>query len=206
MGNNSIGTGRLGMIVNTDIDIDVADRDKLLELIPNTPAMIDDGGRIRKHNTGVYFHEVPINPFNKLCTIDYKQAEEKGLFKLDILNVSIYNNMHSDEELDSLLAMEPMWELLDHREVVENLFHIHNHYDIVKQMRPRSVEQLAAVLAIIRPAKRYLLGKDWDTVFTNVWTKPTDGTYYFKHAHAIAYAMAIVLQLNILVRDSYSQG
>ena len=66
-------------------------------------------------------------------------------------------------------------------------------------MKPTSVEQLAAVLAIIRPAKRGLLGKDWNTVFDTVWQKPTDGTYYFKKAHAISYAMAIVLQLNMLV-------
>jgi hypothetical protein len=44
-----------------------------------------------------------------------------------------------------------------------------------------------------------LLGKDWNTVFATVWDKPTDGTYYFKKAHAISYAMAIVLQLNMLV-------
>lgn len=193
------------MIVNTDIDIDVADRDKLLNLIKNTPAMIDDGGRKRKHNTGVYFHEVPYNPYTGMCTIDYKRAEDTGFFKLDILNVSIYEQVKSDEELDELLAMDTMWELLEHEDVVTQLFHVHNHYDIVSQMKPRSVEQLAAVLAIIRPAKRHLLGKDWDTVFASVWEKPEDGTYYFKHAHAIAYAMAIVLQLNMLVRDSYSR-
>ena len=63
---------------------------------------------------------------------------------------------------------------------------------------PRSVEQLAAVLAVIRPAKRYLLGKDWTTVMTEVWTKPEKDEYYFKKAHAIAYAMAIVVQMNLI--------
>jgi hypothetical protein len=98
-----------------------------------------------------------------------------------------------------------MWELLEHEDIVKELFHIHNHYDIVQTMKPQTVEQLAAVLAIIRPAKRHLLGKDWDTVLSSVWEKPTDGSYYFKHAHAISYAMAIVMQLNKIVRDSYSQ-
>jgi len=73
---------------------------------------------------------------------------------------------------------------------------------IVSKMKPTTIEQLAAVLAIIRPAKRSLLGKDWNTVFSTVWEKPTDGTYYFKKAHAISYAMAIVLQLNMLVKGS----
>lgn len=194
------------MIVNTDIDIDVANRDKLLELIPNVPAMINDNGRKRKHNTGVYFHEVPSDPFTGMCTLDYKTAEETGFFKLDILNVSIYENISSDTELDELLEMEPMWDLLEHEDIVAELFHIHNHYDIVQTMRPRSIEELAAVLAIIRPAKRHLLGKDWNTVFASVWEKPTEDTYYFKKAHAISYATAIVVQMNMMVRDSYSQG
>lgn len=194
------------MIVNTDIDIDVANRDKLLELIPNVPAMINDNGRKRKHNTGVYFHEVPSDPFTGMCTLDYKTAEETGFFKLDILNVSIYENISSDTELDELLEMEPVWDLLEHEDIVAELFHIHNHYDIVQTMRPRSIEELAAVLAIIRPAKRHLLGKDWNTVFASVWEKPTEDTYYFKKAHAISYATAIVVQMNMMVRDSYSQG
>ena len=100
--------------------------------------------------------------------------------------------------------MEPMWELLEHREVVEKLFHIHGHYDIVQRMRPRSVEQLAAVLAVIRPAKRYLLGKDWDTVFREVWVRPEGDEYFFKKAHAVSYAVAIVVQLNQLVKNSSS--
>ena len=159
------------MIANTDIDIDVADRTKLLNLIKHTPAMINDNGRRKK-------------------------------LKLDVLNVSLYKDVESYEQLDELLEMEPMWDLLEHAEVVEKLFHIHAHYNIVSKMKPTTIEQLAAVLAIIRPAKRSLLGKDWNTVFSTVWEKPTDGTYYFKKAHAISYAMAIVLQLNMLVKGS----
>ena len=97
-----------------------------------------------------------------------------------------------------------MWELLEHEEVVKQCFHIHNHFNTVKVMKPRSVEQLAAVLAIIRPAKRHLLGKDWNIVFESVWDKPSDDSYYFKKAHAHAYAVAIQLQLNQMVRYSSS--
>jgi hypothetical protein len=167
--------------------------------------MIERDGKNVKHNTGVYFHEIPQNPFTGMCTIDYKKAEELGYFKLDILNVNVYENIKSKKELDELLRMEPMWELLEHEEVVSQCFHIHNHFDIIKKMKPKSIEELAAVLAIIRPAKRHLLGKDWKTVFSDVWKKPNDGGYYFKKAHAHAYAVAIVLQLNLLVKGSSSQ-
>ena len=194
------------MIVNTDIDIDVADRNKLLRLIKNTPAMMNTKGRKQRHNTGVYVHEVPTDPFTGLATVDYTEAEQLGFFKIDILNVNIYESIKDPTELDELLSMEPMWELLEHREVVEKLFHIHSHYDIVKRMRPRSVEQLAAVLAVIRPAKRYLLGKDWDTVNREVWVRPEGDEYFFKKAHAVSYAVAIVVQLNQLVKNSFSSN
>jgi hypothetical protein len=65
-------------------------------------------------------------------------------------------------------------------------------------MKPRSIEQLGAILAMIRPAKRYLIGKDWTTVMTEVWTKPENDEYYFKKAHAIAYAQAVVVQMNLI--------
>lgn len=189
------------MIVNTDIDIDVANRDKLLKLIRNTPAMISRDGKFVKHNTGVYFHEIPEDPYTGISTVDHKTAEKIGYFKLDILNVNLYDKIKSKEQLDTLLDMEPMWDLLEHKDIVEGMFHIHRHYDIVNKMKPQSIEQLAAVLAIIRPAKRNLLGKSWDKVMSEVWVKPSDDSYYFKKAHATAYAMAIVVQMNQIVKD-----
>jgi len=188
------------MIVNTDIDIDIANRDKLLKIIKGTPAMIARENKQVKHNTGVYFHDIPSNPFTGLSTIDHKEAESMGYFKIDVLNVSLYKHIKSKKQLVELLNNEPMWELLEHKEVVEQCFHIHKHFNIVSKMKPKSVAQLAAVLAIIRPAKRHLIGKDWDTINNDVWVKPVKDEYFFKKAHAHAYAMAIVLQLNMLAK------
>jgi predicted acetyltransferase len=70
-------------------------------------------------------------------------------------------------------------------------------------MKPTSVEKLAAVLAVIRPAKRYLLDKSWEEVMKEVWIKPDGDEYYFKKAHAHAYALAIVLQLNMMVKENH---
>ena len=194
------------MIFNTDIDIDIANREALLSLIPNIPAMILNEGRQRKHNTGVYFHEIPANPFNGLSTIDHKEAEKLGYFKIDVLNVNLYKNIKSRSQMEELLAKEPLWELLEHKEVVEQCFHIHNHYSIVSKLKPNSIQQLAAVLAIIRPAKRHLINSDWESILKDVWVKPTDGSYYFKKAHAISYATAIVLQMNMLATGISLQG
>ncbi len=181
--------------MSTDVDIDFANREQALSLLDHTPAMIKDGAKEKKHNTGVYFHNVPMNPFTGFATLDYKQAEEQGWFKIDLLNVGIYANFESNEQIDSLLTKEPAWELLEHKEIIEQLFHIHNHADTVIRMKPRSVEQLAMVLAVIRPGKKHLIGQSWSSIEKEVWTK-TDDVYSFKKSHAIGYAMAIVLQMN----------
>jgi DNA polymerase III alpha subunit len=185
-----------------DVDIDFANREQALSIVDHTPAMQKDGNKERKHNTGVYFHHVPTNPFTGLCTLDYKQAEDAGWFKIDLLNVGIYGHFSSNEQIDDLLNKEPMWELLEHKEVIQQLFHIHNHADTVIKMKPRSIEQLAMVLAVIRPGKKHLIGRSWDDIEKEVWTK-TEDVYSFKKSHSFGYAMAIVLQLNKLVYGSF---
>ena len=88
--------------------------------------------------------------------------------------------------------------------VVDQLFYLNGHFNIVSKLEPRNIEQLAAVLAIIRPAKRGLMYKDWVDIMKEVWVKPTDGSYFFKKSHAIAYAQAIVVQMNLLSKTKYS--
>jgi hypothetical protein len=51
---------------------------------------------------------------------------------------------------------------------------------------------------MIRPAKRYLIGSDWNTVLNEVWKKPENEEYYFKKAHAVSYAMVVVVHMNLL--------
>ena len=181
-----------------DIDIDFKNRDDVLTLLKHFPASITDD---KKHNTGVYFNSIPTNPLTGFSALGYKEAEERGYFKLDLLNVNLYKDIKSDEHLNKLMNKEPMWELLDHKDFVEQLFHIHDHYEIVSQLKPKTVEQLASVLAIIRPSKRYLLNEDWDKINEEVWTTPKDNSYYFKKSHAIAYAIAIVVQMNLIVEQ-----
>jgi len=184
-----------------DIDIDFFDRNKALDVLPHRLAMRHQKGEEVKHNTGVYFTEIPHNPFTNISTIDYEQAEERGYFKIDFLNVSMYDGVKDEEHLIKLLTQEPNWDFLEYKEIVDQLFHINGHFDIVNKLKPKSIEQLAAVLAIIRPAKRYLVDSDWNTINNEVWTKSEEG-YFFKKSHAIAYAHAIVVQMNLLIEQS----
>jgi len=187
------------MKIDFDVDIDMADRDKLLELIEHTPASIKRGVDYDKHNTGVYLQPIPMFPLEGFSTIDHKDAEATGYFKLDVLNNHIYSGVKSEKHLDELLATDPMWELFEHKEIVEQLFHINKHYEIVKQHLPKSIEDLAIILALIRPGKRHLVGNSWDIISKEVWEQ-TDG-YYFKRSHAIGYATAIVVQLNLIIEQ-----
>ena len=181
-----------------DIDIDFADRDLALSRIKHIRASRLDRNDIVPHNTGIYLQSIPVNPLANLSTIDYKTAEDRGYFKLDFLNVSIYKDVRDEEHLKTLMETEPLWDLLEQDDFSSLLFHINGHGSILKQMKPTSILQLAAVLAMIRPAKRHLIGENWTTVMETIWTKPTDGEYYFKKAHAVAYAMAVVVQMNLI--------
>jgi DNA polymerase III alpha subunit len=181
-----------------DIDIDFVDRDDALKLFEYTSASRLDGGKLVKHNTGVYLHTVPTDAETNLCSIPYNEAEEQGFFKIDFLNVGIYKGIQDDKHLTQLMNAEPLWDLLEDDSFTELLFHVNGHGDILKKMKPKSIEQLSAILAIIRPAKRYLIGKDWDSVLSEVWKKPDNEEYYFKKSHATAYAVAIVVQMNLI--------
>ena len=181
-----------------DIDIDFADRDIILSQLNHRVAKLDTG---KKHNTGVYVTECPHNPVDNLSTIDYKTAEDRGYFKLDFLNVSIYKDVKDETHLISLMNKEPLWELLEHKDFVDQVFHVSGHSDLLKQLKPTSVEQLAATLAIIRPAKRHLANEDWKTILEEVWIKPTNGEYYFKKAHAMSYAVACVVHMNLICEN-----
>jgi hypothetical protein len=181
-----------------DIDIDFLDRDQALTLFEYIPASRIDNGKLVKHNTGVYMHEVPVDAVSGLCQVPYEQAEDEKYFKIDFLNVGIYKGVRDEEHLVHLMNQEPLWDLLLQDEFVNLLFHLNGHGDIIRKTLPTSVEQLSAVLAMIRPAKRYLIGKDWTTIMTEVWTKPVNGDYYFKKSHATAYAVAIIVQMNLI--------
>ena len=187
------------MKFDADIDIDLADRNRLLEHIKYTHAAIYRDGQWIRHNTGVYATSIPRNPITGLATIDYKEAEERGYIKLDLLNLHIYEQIKSEDELDVLLAQTPPWHRLREREFCEQLIHLGNQYDLLMRMpEPTdSIERLAMFLAVIRPAKRHLAGCTWDRVAQTVWEKTEDG-YVFRKAHAIAYAHVVAINMLLL--------
>lgn len=181
-----------------DIDIDFLDREKALKLFKHVRASRVENGRLVKHNTGVYLHQVPVKAVEGVCAVPYDEAEEQGYFKIDFLNVGLYKGVRDEAHLVQLMNTEPLWDLLLDDNFNNLLFHVNGHGGILREMKPRCVQELAAVLAMIRPAKRHLIGKSWDEVMKEVWTKPENDEYYFKKSHATAYAVAIVVQMNLI--------
>lgn len=184
-----------------DIDIDFQDRSQILNIIQHIPASIRDKDSVKKHNTGVYCQQIPLDPITGTSSIDYKIAEQRGYFKIDFLNVGVYKNVRDEEHLEELMNTDPLWDLLLENDFTDNLFHVNGHGEILRKMKPKSVEELAMVLALIRPAKRHLIGLDWNTIRNEIWQRPANDEYYFKKSHAIAYAMAVVVQMNLICEE-----
>ena len=188
------------MKFKSDIDIDVADRDQALALLDHTAASIIRDGKIAKHNTGVYFTEIPADPVTGRAGLDYQAAEARGYVKLDILNVGLYQQVKSEHHLQQLMAQDPAWDQLYEPEFCARLIHIGAHYDTLIRMPEavNSIPRLAMFLAVIRPAKRHLIGRTWVEVAETVWERPTDDSYYFKKAHAVGYAHLVAVNMNLL--------
>jgi hypothetical protein len=135
-----------------------------------------------------------------LSTIDYETAEKLGYVKLDILNQSVYEKVKDPAHLERLLSTEPMWEMLQYKEFVEQVVHINNHYDIIQRMPEpiNNIPRMAMFLSVIRPAKRYLIGKTWKEVGLEVWEKPKDDAYFFKKSHSVSYAHLVAIHMNLI--------
>ena len=187
--------------INTDIDIDVFDRDSILNGVKHVCACVSTEPPFTKHNTGVYFQNIPRDPFTNISTIEYTEAEQLGYIKIDILNNTIYGGVKNEAHLVRLMNTEPMWELLLHSEFLRQLHHIGKYDRLVKKFKPTSIDHLAMLLAIIRPAKAHLQQcKSWDEVRETVWEREGDmDGYQFKKSHAYSYAQSIMVQMNIIV-------
>lgn len=189
------------MKIDFDIDIDLGYREKLLAKIKHIPAAMLNVDPIRKHASGVYPVNIPYDPLNNMASIDYQEAEERGYIKLDLLNVHVYEKVKNEKHLTKLM-MEPDWAMLEDYSVVKNLIHLSNHFKAMREMPEpiNSIPRLAMFLAVIRPAKKHLIGKTWKEVNETVWDRDVDG-YAFKKSHSLAYAMLVVVHLNLIKEE-----
>lgn len=187
-----------------DIDIDLQTTFDPESIFPNwVKASIYDAEKrsFKPHPCGVYPQKISRDPISKLCAIPYGQAEELGYIKLDFLHLSIYDKFSSRQEILELLDVDPDWNLLLAPSIVSKLFQLSNHFETVSKLKPKSTEDLADALALIRPGKKSLIGlylKDKDNARRLLYAKGENDEYSFKKSHAISYALVIQLQLHLI--------
>lgn len=184
--------------MDADVDIDFADREEILKHIKHIAARQDTNVDSKKHNSGIYVTNIPYDPVHDCASINYKEAENRGYFKIDFLNVSVYKEIRDQQHYDELMNKEPEWERLLDKEFCSKVVHLSNHYDSIKIMKPDNIPRMAMFLALIRPGKKHLIGKSWKEIGKQIWTPPSDGSYYFKKSHSLSYAMLVKLHINIL--------
>lgn len=192
----------------TDIDIDFKDGKSVMAQLPcvrSTEKITEDG--LIPHNSGVHFDNIPIDPISGLASIQYKEAEKLGYQKVDILSQSAYEYVRDREHLKELMNREPQWDLLLVPDIIEHLSQIKKHITLLNIWKPRSIDELAMFIAMIRPGKRNCQSMNsWAEVESVIWDYSSIGLdgdgkklRYFKKPHAYAYSLMIVVQLNALV-------
>lgn len=185
--------------MKADIDIDVAPQTDKSSYGIRAIIYDVDKQDIRPHPSGFYLGgDMPVDTVTGMAAIDYEQAEEYGFIKVDLLTNTAYGDFDSKEELTECINKEPDWSLLLDEKVVKHLPHLSKHAEFVREMEPRSIDDLADVLALIRPGKQHLIDKYKENKLSarkNLYRKPKTGMY-FKKSHAYAYAMMIIAVMN----------
>ena len=185
--------------MQADIDIDLADRQQLLNIIKHIPARLSSDQHSRPHNTGIYAMDIPYDAVNRCASIDYESAEKRGYLKIDCLNMSVYQLIQDFTHYQRMLDSTPPWSRLWQDPAwASQLVHVGSYTGLLASMRPDSVPRMAAFISIIRPGKAHLQNQPWDQVFQNVWDGDSSLGYTFKKSHAISYAVLVALHMNLL--------
>jgi hypothetical protein len=185
--------------MSADIDIDFGDRQQILSLIQHTAAMQIHDGKVRRHNSGVYVTDIPRDAINNCAAIDYQAAEQRGYFKLDFLNMSVYQLIRNPEHYESVLAADVNWKRLwTDTAWAQQLVHVGNYTKLLETMHPDSIPKMAAFISIIRPGKAHLQNRSWAEVFASVWDGDESRGYTFKKSHSLGYAHLVALHMNLL--------
>lgn len=194
----------------SDVDIDLKDREAVVGLFPEftTASQLDQNGNLIKHKTGVYLQRIPVDPVTQLAAFPYDCAEALGYYKLDFLPYRIYDGVETREELEEMVALaqsdEFPWHWFADRRFFDGsdsnyqITQLSRNYKLCQQYPPRSLLDVAALNALIRPQKKHLIGRPWSEITSLVWKRDEGEGYFFKKSHAVAFSMAILVHMQII--------
>ena len=189
-----------------DIDIDLQSDFDPSDIFPKVVrAMIfTKEHEVKKHPAGHYFQSIPTDPMTGLAAIPYDRAEELGFYKIDFLHLGLLDHFKSKEEIRALTKIEPDWSLLLDETIYDRIFQLGRHHSMVSKIKPKSVQDVADCVALIRPGKHGMIEKYISAtqqgraaLRRELYKKPDAGQYYFKKSHATAYALTVKLQLHL---------
>lgn len=184
-----------------DVDIDCSSKTERTSYGVRSMVYNADTYRILPHPSGINLDDIPVDLETGLAAIEHKEAAALGFNVVDILTNTSYDRFSSKRDVLNMIEQEPNWRLLESREFVSKLPHIGNHFDVVSLVQPRSIDDLADILALIRPGKRNLLEsytKNKHSVRLQLYRRSANGQAYFKKAHSYSYALMIVAIINKL--------
>lgn len=154
---------------------------------------------VRLHNSGIYVTGIPYDPVHQCAALDYETAEQRGYFKIDLLNQSVYRLVRDYDHYQLMLDREPPWaKLWQDPDWACSIVHVGNYGTLLDAMRPDSIPRMAALISIIRPGKAHLQRRPWSEVFESVWDGDASQGFVFKKSHAISYAHLVALHINLL--------
>lgn len=186
--------------MNFDIDIDVQSKTNREKYGVCASIYNKDLEKFLPHPSGIYLDTVPVDTMTGRCSISYDDPKCESFLKVDLLNNTIYDGFATKEDVLTA-ANEPIdWSLFMQQSVVERLPHLSKHFDVVQKVEPTHIEDLADILALIRPGKIELLDEylyyNRQQVRRKLYKRPLNGGMYFKKSHAIAYAVSIIVFLH----------
>ena len=193
-----------------DVDIDVRNRDEVAALFDFVPAseLNPDQTKLVRHKTGVYPQAIPVEQETKLAAFPYTHANYLGYYKIDLIANHVYDQIETPAHLDRIMAMPIDWDwfvdsrFYDPSPIDQPLTHLGNHYDLVRQYPPHSLEEVAILLALVRPGKRDLIGTPMEEIRKTIWQPHADPKVYtFKKPHAFAFAGLVCLHARLICKQ-----
>lgn len=187
-----------------DVDIDISPIFKASVLFPDwVRASLVQNGKLTPHACGYYPQAMAADPITGLAAVPYQEAEELGYLKVDLLPLHVYAHFETRAEIDALLEIEPDWTLLQLPTTWPKLAQLAKHGDLLAKLKPCSLEEVADIMALIRPGKKNLAGlyqKEREACRRVLYAKDETG-YSFKKSHALAYALVTWLQLHLIAQN-----
>lgn len=157
--------------------------------------------KLTAHPCGVHPQAIPRDSITGLSAIPYDSAEDLGYLKVDFLHLSLLGKVASNEEVRTLSRLDPNWTLLQLPSTWPKLFQLSKHGEMLTLLKPKSIQDLADAMALIRPGKKALLGlyvKSRAEAQRALYAKDEKTGYSFKRSHALAYSLNVVIQLHLI--------